>query len=131
MQSREFREKNSIDEKEVYEGLTPIGAYGATDQHSQMQLFMDGPKDKCIIFIEVCNFKNDFKLENKQEGATFSKLKKSTLKQLLKAELEGTLKAFDEKGRPYILISLDELNEENMGSLLLFFQSLTVLMAIS
>ena len=120
--------KDSVDGKEIYEGLTPIGSYGATDQHSQMQLFMDGPKDKCIIFIEICNFKNDFKLENKEEGSTFSKLKKSTLKELLKAELEGTLKAFEEKGRPYFLITIDELNEENMGSLLIFFQSLTVLM---
>ena len=120
--------KDSSDGKEIYEGLTPIGAYGATDQHSQMQLFMDGPKDKCIIFIEVCNFKNDFKLENKEEGSTFSKLKNSTVKELLKAELEGSLKAFEEKGRPYFLITIDELNEENMGSLLIFFQSLTVLM---
>ena len=120
--------KDSLDGKEIYEGLTPIGAYGATDQHSQMQLFMDGPKDKCIIFIEISNFKNDFKLKNNEEGSTFSKLKKSTLKDLLKAELEGTLKAFDEKGRPYFLITIDELNEENMGALLIFFQSLTVLM---
>ena len=120
--------ERSLDGKEVYEGLTPLGAYGVTDQHSQMQLYMEGPKDKCVIFIEVVNFKHNFKLINNFEGTSFEKLSKTSLKDLLKAEFDGTLKSFKEKKRAYMHISINELNEFNMGSLLLFFQSLTVLM---
>ncbi|MEE2742895.1 MAG: glucose-6-phosphate isomerase, partial [Bdellovibrionota bacterium] len=114
--------------KEVFEGLTPLGAYGATDQHSQMQLFMEGPKDKCLIFVEVLNFKNDFKLESSFSQSSFLKLKDHSLGDLLKAELKGTMKALETEGRPFIHLSIKEVNEESIGALLMYFQSLTVLM---
>ena len=120
--------KDSLEGKEVFEGLTPLGAYGATDQHSQMQLFMEGPKDKCLIFVEVLNFQNDFKLESSFSQSSFLKLKDHSLGDLLKAELKGTMKALETEGRPFIHLSIKEVNEESMGALLMYFQSLTVLM---
>jgi glucose-6-phosphate isomerase len=40
-------------------GITPLPAVGATDQHSQLQLFVQGPKDKLVLFLTVENFVND------------------------------------------------------------------------
>jgi glucose-6-phosphate isomerase len=110
-------------------GLTPIPAYGATDQHSQMQLFMEGPNNKVIIFLEIKKFTYDFSLKNKEEGQNFKLLAPFTLAQLMKAEFEGTLKALQDAKRPFIKISIDSLNEKNLGKLIVFFESLTVMMA--
>ena len=60
--------------KEIFEGFTPIVAYGATDQHSQVQLFMEGPKDKAFIMIEVENFAHDFLLKNNFESPNLKNL---------------------------------------------------------
>src|SRR5690606_12358211 len=49
-------------------GLTPIPGYGATDQHSQMQLFMEGPNDKVLFLVEIEQFEKDFALKNNLPG---------------------------------------------------------------
>ena len=89
---------------------------------------MEGPKDKCLIFVEVLNFKNDFKLESSFSQSSFLKLKDHSLGDLLKAELKGTMKALETERRPFIHLSIKEVNEESIGALLIYFQSLTVLM---
>jgi glucose-6-phosphate isomerase len=110
-------------------GLTPISSYGVTDQHSQMQLFMEGPANKVVIFLEIKNFSYDFSLLNKEEGHNFKILSSHTLSELMKAEFEGTIKAFKDAKRPFVRITLDILDEKNLGRLILFFESLTVMMA--
>jgi glucose-6-phosphate isomerase len=113
---------------EVHEGFTPIVAYGATDQHSQVQLFMEGPKDKAFIMIEVANSAHDFSLKNNFETANLKKLSPYSLSQLMKAELYGTLKALEKNSRPYIHLIIDRNDEYHMGAMILFFESLTALM---
>jgi glucose-6-phosphate isomerase len=108
-------------------GLTPIPAYGATDQHSQMQLFMEGPSDKTIFLIEVEKFFQDYFLANQINGESFKLLAPYSLSQLMKAELEGTLAALKENQRHVVLLKIPSVNEESMGQLILFFECLTVL----
>lgn len=109
-------------------GLTPIPAYGATDQHSQMQLFMEGPNDKVLFLIEVKNKKYDFKLDNSIGKDSANKLNGYSLNQLIEAQLHGTLKALADRDRNVIHIT-NELNDElHMGQMILFFESLTALM---
>lgn len=112
----------------VHTGFTPIVSYGATDQHSQMQLFMEGPHDKCLILIEVKKFANDFKLQSSLTTKALEKLSGFTLAQLMQAELNGTLKALAENGRPFLHIRLEQNDEFHLGELILFFESLTALM---
>ena len=119
--------KNSSSQKNVNEGLTPIPSYGATDQHSQLQLFMEGPRDKCILFLEVESFQHDFKLESPFEDEPFPKLNPHSLSDLMDAELCGTLKGLDKEGRPYIRLTIPSLNEETLGSMILFFNLLLFL----
>lgn len=117
-----------ITKDNVHVGFTPIPAYGATDQHSQVQLFMQGPKDKCILFVDVKNKEHDFSLDSKIDKGPFNKLKKYSLNNLMEAELNGTLQALKENDRDFIRFEISENNEENLGALILFFESLTALM---
>jgi glucose-6-phosphate isomerase len=108
-------------------GLTPIPAYGATDQHSQMQLFMEGPQDKILFIIEVKNHQTDYSLKNNLAAESFKNLSSFTLSDLMKAELEGTLTALSENDRHVVQLSISKLNEESLGQLILFVECLTVI----
>ena len=108
-------------------GMTPIPAYGATDQHSQMQLFMEGPVDKSLFLIEVEKFKNDYQLHNEIPGESFRTLSPFTLATLMKAEFEGTLAALTENKRHIVHFKIPSVNEESLGQLILFSECLTVL----
>jgi glucose-6-phosphate isomerase len=107
-------------------GLTPIPAYGATDQHSQMQLFMEGPADKVLFLLEVEKFHTDYSLKTQLPGS-FETLAPFSLATLMKAEFEGTLKALDENKRPVVHLKIPSLQEESLGQLILFCECLTVL----
>jgi len=108
-------------------GLTPIPAYGATDQHSQVQLFMEGPNDKVLMLIEVEQFKNDFSLKSTLKGSSSQKLSPYSLSQLMKAELEGTLAALAENSRPVVHLKIKQLDAYHLGQLILWAECLTVL----
>ena len=109
-------------------GMTPVPAYGATDQHSQMQLFMEGPEDKTLFLIEVEKFQHDFDLKNTINGDSFKTLSPFSLGTLMKAEFEGTLEALKENKRHVVHLKVDAVNEETLGQLILFSECLTVLM---
>ncbi len=109
-------------------GLTPIPAYGATDQHSQMQLFMEGPNDKMMFLIEVEKFNTDYSLNNSFAASSFELLKPFSLSQLFQAEFAGTLKALQENKRHITHLKIAELNAYTLGQLILFSETLTVYM---
>lgn len=109
-------------------GLTPIPAYGATDQHSQMQLFMEGPSDKLMFLLNLKNREYDFSLDGGLNLASAKKLENYTLNQLMQAEFQGSVKALEESEKDIIIIELDKLNETSIGELVIFFESLTALM---
>ncbi|MFA6550741.1 MAG: glucose-6-phosphate isomerase, partial [Candidatus Gracilibacteria bacterium] len=104
-------------------GPTPLKAIGVTDQHSQLQLFMDGPNNKFIIFIEIENFENKIKISGESlKNSTLSYLQNVEMGQLLNAEKRAIEEAFNKKGRPSITLKLNKLNEENIGSLIYIFE---------
>lgn len=109
-------------------GLTPIPAYGATDQHSQMQLFMEGVNDKFIFLVEVKNKKHNYKLDNTIGKDSASKLNGYSINQLIEAQLHGTISALKERQRNIAHITIDQNDEFNMGRMILFFESLTAMM---
>lgn len=114
--------------KEIESGLTPLSAYGATDQHSQMQLFMEGPRDKCLIFLEVETPKHELSLKTDLDLPAFKALRDHDLSELMKAELYGTIKALEEADRPLFHLMAKKNDEYHLGSLILLFEALTVLM---
>lgn len=112
----------------VNTGMTPIMAYGTTDQHSQMQLFIEGPNDKAFVVIEVEKFAQDFPLQSKLCTNNLQKLSGFTLSNLMKAELEGSVKALRESERNVLQIKISKNDEYHLAGLILFFESLTALM---
>ncbi len=106
-------------------GLTPIPSYGATDQHSQMQLFMEGPLNKVMLLINVKESDCDYKLENNFSHAKLQKLSNFSLKNLMDSEYFGTLKALKEEKVPHITFEIERVNEENLANLIIFFEYLT------
>lgn len=117
--------KKSLETNESI-GLTPIPGYGATDQHSQMQLFMEGPKDKCMFMLNIKKRAQDYSLDSDLELESATKLKPFTMNQLIEAEFQGSLKALEQNNRDYIALEIDELNENSVAQLILFFECLTV-----
>ncbi len=107
-------------------GPTPVKAIGVTDQHSQLQLFMDGPNDKIITFIEIENFENIVKIPELKNYEDFEFLYGKSLNQLFKTEFESVKIALAKKGKLNYTIKIDKLNEFTMGELILFFELQTV-----
>jgi len=103
-------------------GLTPLKALGVTDQHSQSQLYMEGPNDKLIMFIEVKNFENELEIPNPEN---IDYLENKTFTELINTEKRGTADALTQNNKPNLTIHIDEVNERNLGKLFLFFEGAT------
>jgi len=110
----------------VHAGPTPLGAIGATDQHSQAQLFMEGPFDKLISFIRIEHPGEDVRIPSR-EGLPeeLAYLPGHTLGELLQNEQEATSAALARMGRMNLTLSLPELTADIMGELIMYFQLAT------
>jgi len=107
-------------------GLTPYPSLGTTDQHSQLQLWMEGPEDKVVVFIKVDDYGIDFeipKVFQDVEGTSY--LGGHTLSELIKAEQESTELALSKIKRPNMTISIPKIDAYHMGQLFHFFEMAT------
>jgi len=110
----------------VHTGPTPAPAIGATDQHSQVQLYMEGPYDKLVAFLRVDHPGEDLAIPGR-EGLpeAMAYLPGHTLGELLLAELESTSVALARMGRMNLTLSVPSLTAETVGELIMFFQVAT------
>jgi glucose-6-phosphate isomerase len=107
-------------------GLTPIPALGATDQHSQLQLYTEGPPDKLICFLTVEEPAREVRIPRASGAlAELSYLGGKTLGQLLRAEARATEAALARAGRPSMRLTIPRVCPETVGELILFFQIAT------
>lgn len=107
-------------------GLTPYPSLGATDQHSQLQLWMEGHEDKVIIFIRVEDYSVDVQIPdvfNEIEGMSY--LSGHTMSELIKAEQESTQLALSKIKRPNMAINIPKIDAYHMGQLFHFFEMAT------
>ena len=107
-------------------GSTPVKTLGVTDQHSQLQLYTEGPFDKVITFLKVENFKTETPIPNGCEDIdriAFLGGKSHNL--LIEAERRGTEYALYKAGRMSQTITLDCVNAQTVGQLLYFFELVT------
>lgn len=91
-------------------GPLPISLIGPRDQHSVLQLLLDGPKDKWVLFIDVKKHNSDFKSLGK------------TLSEILAAQKKGTETALNRRKIPNATITLEKINEESIGYLIQTFE---------
>jgi len=107
-------------------GQTPVKALGATDQHSQVQLYVEGPNDKVLTFLEVEKFKNNDSLKNHFTYIEdFNYFEGKTLGQLLNAEKQATELALTNNKRPNLTIKFSEVNPENIGAFFFLMEAAT------
>ena len=107
-------------------GQTPTKALGVTDQHSQLQLYTEGPYDKVITFLKVGQFRNQFEISHGcEEFPDVAFLGGKTLNALIDAERRGTEYALYRSGRMSQTIVLPEVNPYTIGQLLFFFEMAT------
>ena len=110
------------DGNEVYAGQTPVKALGVTDQHSQIQLYTEGPFDKVITFIAVERFRTEVMIpEGLEDFPDVNFLCGNTMGTLLNTERRATEYALAKKHRLNRTIIVPEVNEYTIGQLLMLF----------
>jgi glucose-6-phosphate isomerase len=100
-------------------GITALHAVGTTDQHSQLQLYLDGPKDKYFTFIKSNHHKKGLKIDTeimKEESVNY--LINKTMGDLMHAEQDATIDTFKLNNFKFREILLSEITEEAMGGLM-------------
>jgi glucose-6-phosphate isomerase len=109
-------------------GPTPLAALGATDQHSQVQLFMEGPADKTVTFIAVPREEgDDVEIPTLHSDVPdLSYLGGHSLGEVLDIERRATAGALAKRGRPNMTLRLDEVSPASVGALFMFLEVATI-----
>jgi glucose-6-phosphate isomerase len=111
---------------EVHVGPTPVKALGTTDQHSQVQLYREGPNDKLFTFLEVSHFEQDPDIgPTPQPAAEDDFLAGTKLSVLLNNEKKATEFALLQSRRPCLTVLFDEVNAYTVGQFIYLFEVTT------
>lgn len=113
----------ALDGSEVFAGQTPVKALGVTDQHSQIQLYTEGPFDKVITFLAVDEYRGDVEIpQGCPDIPAVNFLCGHTMQELIKAEQLATEYAVMKSGKLSHTITLPQVNAFTVGQLLYFFE---------
>ncbi len=115
--------ETSLDGRRANVGQTPVKALGATDQHSQLQLYMEGPFDKVVTFIGVAKYPKEARIPRafpEMEGIAY--LGGHGLSKLIKAEQQSTALALTRNGRPNCAVTLPALSPHTLGQLIYMYE---------
>jgi len=126
----------SLGKKQIHSslnvGLTPIGLIGPTDQHSFLQLIVEGNRDKSVTFLKVKDFKSNIKIPDITidhlehldyiNGTDFSSL--------INMQADSIIKSLSNLGDiPLDIIEIEEITEETIGELFYYYELLTSIVA--
>jgi glucose-6-phosphate isomerase len=109
-------------------GATPIKALGATDQHSQVQLYREGPNDKLFVFLEVAKHAGDMMIPHafpEVDGLAY--LGKARLSKLLNSEKIATEYALARSLRPSVTLKFDAITPHSVGEFIYLYEYVTSL----
>ncbi|MCX7945204.1 MAG: glucose-6-phosphate isomerase [Deltaproteobacteria bacterium] len=119
------KERNNKGEV-VNVGMTPVRALGVIDQHSQLQLYIEGPHDKIILVIGVKEFRHTITIPKILDRfPDVSYIGNHTLNELIKLEENATLESLIDARRPVVRIEIERVDEENIGELMMFLEFAT------
>ena len=108
-------------------GQTPARAVGVTDQHSQLQLYQDGPADKVFTFVRWMTGREKGNVPRAGFAPDMAMLGGRPLRDLFDAEFEGTIGALWSAGRPIVRMEIGKRDEEHVGAFLHFWQWVTAI----
>jgi len=120
--------KHATNGEVVFRGPTPVRAVGVTGQHSQLQLYVEGPFDKQFTFLALDEFAEEVPLPaafEEQEHVSF--LCGRTMNELLEAERRATVTVLTDEKRPNATIHLPRLDAFSLGQLLFMLQVQTAM----
>ncbi len=116
-----------LDGAEVHVGPTPIKARGVTDQHSQLQLYKEGPDDKLFTLLRTGRFQRDLEIPKAfPELEAVAYLGGHTLGELFQAEARATEAALVKAGRPVASVTFPEVGPGEVGEFFCWLEVLTV-----
>ena len=108
-------------------GLTPVGLIGSVDQHSFLQLIIEGTRDKTVTFIRINDFKNVLTIPNISlfgiEKTDF--INTQTFNTLINAQCDATMQSLIDSKVSTDIITLDKISPENIGALIMYYELLT------
>jgi len=108
-------------------GLTPIGIIGEVDQHSFLQLIIEGPMDKSVTMIKVKNFGSDIKVPDISlpylDKVNF--INNHSFEELINAQCDATMESIVEQNIPVDLIEIEKLDESSVGYMIFYYELLT------
>jgi glucose-6-phosphate isomerase len=108
-------------------GLTPVGLVGSVDQHSFLQLIMEGPKDKTVTFIKIKSYENsmpipDIHLQHLEKADYSTGL---AVGGLLNAQCDATMKSVIQEGITTDILEVDDMDAWHVGFLMYYYELLT------
>ncbi len=104
-------------------GMTPVKAVGATDQHSQMQLFMEGPNDKVMTIFGLEEFSKTVPVTQVMAG--FEHLQGHDMGKILIASQRASTKALVTNKRPVVTVTVPKISPQALGELFMFYEIYT------
>mgnify|MGYP000427499812 FL=1 len=111
-------------------GLTPIGIIGPKDQHSFLQLIMEGTRDKSVTFIKIEDFHDDTTIPDitLPNLEMLDSLNNLPFSKLINMQCDSVIEALlDQKSIPLDTITIQSVTEDNIGSLMFYYELLTSL----
>ena len=108
--------------RDVFVGPTPVKAKGVTDQHSQLQLYTEGPQDKVVTLLSVDNI-GSFKIPKMGDFVFGGR----DISELFKAEEAGTALSLRQAQRPVITIKMPEVTARYLGQLVMMLEAATAI----
>jgi glucose-6-phosphate isomerase len=120
--------RHNLAGEEVHVGPTPVRAVGPTDQHSQMQLYAEGPDDKVYTFLKLRDFARKVPVPHPfADSPAFTHLRGRELGELVEAERQGTEVALRQAGRPLCVIEMCGIDAFHVGQYFQFMEVATAL----
>ena len=119
--------RTALDGAIVHAGGTPIRALGATDQHSQVQLYREGPDDKVFGLVALERHDERLPIPSRNDADSLQYLGGHDLADLLNAERRATEYAFAESARPSYTITIPRLDAPSIGQFIWLWQMTTAI----
>jgi glucose-6-phosphate isomerase len=117
---------------QLHVGLTPVGLIGPTDQHSFLQLIVDGKRDKTVTVIKIKDFENAIKIPDVSLPALekLDVLNGYGFSELINMQADAMIDSLEQlEFIPLDVIEVERVNEETIGELLYYYELLTALVA--
>lgn len=116
-----------LDADGIPSGPTPLGARGTTDQHSMLQLLMQGPADKVVAFVRLAAHEGDLTIPaggDVPDSAAY--LRGRSMGEVLDAEADATARALVSAGRPNLTITVDAASARGLGEVMMLLMMATI-----